>query len=256
MTRLVCEGLRVRIDDVWAGENNGKEYYLDLNAFTGELPSLPEEMTYEDLELLRLSFALNGCKDYAGEIKDQVIEATLQLLEKQAEKGNKPKGKVPKLISEMTGISENYIREYYRCRNLRVKNIVESEDVLEKKKARQAMKSLRRYMRFLLEHLDTYEWTELMSSLDTERELADELIDKLQKTIIEGDEKMKKMTVEYLLEDSQAEYLGRIHKHYSRVSEEDLFLMIMIEGSAPEISRKMQAFCEEHQIDNSFTYEA
>ena len=30
MPRVICEGVQLRVDDVWAGEDNGKTYYLSL----------------------------------------------------------------------------------------------------------------------------------------------------------------------------------------------------------------------------------
>ncbi len=86
--------------------------------------------------------------------------------------------------------------------------------------------------------------------------MAEKLIELLQKTIIEGDEKMKKMSVDYLLEDGQCAYLDEIHSHYPDISEEDLFLMIMIEGSAMDINRHMREFSREHGIPHTFTYGA
>ena len=96
----------------------------------------------------------------------------------------------------------------------------------------------------------------MAQGLGIERQLAEEVIEKLQETIIEGDEEMKKITVEYQLEDSQCEYLGRIHQHYPEVSEADLFMMIMIEGSALDINRRMQDFCKERNIENDYFYRA
>ena len=86
--------------------------------------------------------------------------------------------------------------------------------------------------------------------------MAEKLIDQLQKTIIEGDEKMKKMSVDYLLEDGQCAYLDEIHSHYPDISVEDLFLMIMVEGSAIDINRHMREFSREHGITHSFPYGA
>ena len=67
---------------------------------------------------------------------------------------------------------------------------------------------------------------------------------------------MRKMTVDYQLEDSQCEYLGRIHQHFPEIQEEDLFMMIMVEGSALDINRRMQDFCKDRNIENGSFYKA
>ncbi len=254
MTILICEGIKVRVDDPWNPENNGKEFYLNLNLFNGQVPSIPEEMSVEDLNQLQMMFKLNNGFDYSGKIKDAVIESAITILKRQKESGTRPKGKTAALVSAMTGISENYVREYCKANYPIQPRFSSKEEDQRKQKAKRIMKTMRTDMRYIIEHLEAYDWATEMHSLSGERQLAEELIKKLQKNIIEGDEKMKKMTVDYLLEDNQCEYLERIHQHYPQISEEDLFLMIMIEGSALEINQKLQRFCIEHQIDNKSTY--
>ena len=131
-----------------------------------------------------------------------------------------------------------------------------SEEEIRRREAVKAMNRIRVYMSYLMERLDTFDWENEISDLSRERKMAEDLIEKLQKTIIEGDEKMKKMSVDYLLEDAQCAYLDEIHSHYPDISEDDLFLMIMVEGSAIDIDRHMREFSKEHGISHAFTYRA
>ena len=248
MTRLVCEGVKVRVDDVWAGENNGRSFYVDIANFEDLLPKDGEEVTEEQMKQYRSIYQINESRQYTSEIKDRLIEASWRILEKQKEQGIRPKGRTVKLLAEMTGISENYCQMYYQRKKelLNPSNLTEEE--LRRKDAIKAMNRIRVYMNYLTERLQTYDWENECPSLTREREMAEKLIDLLQKTIIEGDEKMKKMSVDYLLEDGQCAYLDEIHSHYPDISEEDLFLMIMVEGSAMDIDRHMRDFSKEHGI--------
>ena len=65
MTMLICEGFKVRVNDPWSSESNGKEFYVDLNTFKGEIPHLPEEVNEEDLNRFQLIFKLNDGLDYS-----------------------------------------------------------------------------------------------------------------------------------------------------------------------------------------------
>jgi len=248
MTRFVCEGIRVRIDDVFAGSDNGKEFYLNLGSFNGDIKSFE---SVEDMEDIKLQFQLNDGRDYSGELKDLIVESVIQVLEKQEAAGQRPKGRTPKLISNITGISESYARMYCKNRNQKTGK---SQPISKEQFAKRRKAAIRKAMRNLMDILSQNDWTNLPGTLSQERKLADELIETLQKTIIEEDEKMKKMTVDYLLEDCQCAYLGRIHKHFPSVSEEDLFMMIMIEGSSLDISEKMHSFAQKHCTGNEFKY--
>ena len=53
MARLVCEGVKVRVDDVWAGENNGKSFYVDIANFGDLMPKDGDEVTEEQLKQYR-----------------------------------------------------------------------------------------------------------------------------------------------------------------------------------------------------------
>ena len=256
MTMLICEGFKVRVNDPWSSESNGKEFYVDLNTFKGEIPNLPEEVTEEDLNQFQLIFKLNDGLDYSGKIKDSIIEAALRLLDLQKQQGTKPKGRTFELISEMTGISSSYVRQYCESKSSRAKKKNLTEEDRETADAMKELRKLRSHMRYLIENLGSYDWPKTVKELGNERQLAEEVIEKLQETIIEGDEEMKKITVDYQLEDSQCEYLGRIHQHYPGISEEDLFMMIMLEGSAVDINRRMQNFCKDRNIENGFFYKA
>ena len=64
------------------------------------------------------------------------------------------------------------------------------------------------------------------------------------------------LDVAAVLEDGQCAYLDEIHSHYPDISVEDLFLMIMVEGSAIDINRHMREFSREHGITHSFPYGA
>ena len=112
MSLFICEGVKVRIDDPWSDENNGKEFYLDLNQFDGGIPKMPEKLESQDLGQFSMLFQINDGKDYSGKVKDSIIEASLQILEKQREQGTKPKGRTFELVSEMTGITRAYARKY------------------------------------------------------------------------------------------------------------------------------------------------
>jgi predicted transcriptional regulator len=256
MAMLICEGFKVRVNDPWSSESNGKEFYVDLNTFKGEIPHLPEEVNEEDLNRFQLIFKLNDGLDYSGKIKDSIIEAALRLLDLQKQQGTKPKGRTFELISEMTGISSSYVRQYCESKSSRTKKKNLTDEERKAADATKELRKLRGHMRYLVENLGSYDWPKTVSGLGIERQLAEEVIEKLQETIIEGDEEMKKITVEYQLEDSQCEYLGRIYQHYPEVSEADLFMMIMIEGSALDINRRMQDFCKERNIENDYFYRA
>ncbi len=257
MPRVICEGVQLRVDDVWAGEDNGKTYYLSLLSPENVINTLGENPTIEDLAKLRTQYIVNGWGDYSGELKDQIIEAALKILDRMKEEGKRPKGKTRDLVSEMTGISSNYVFDYCYTRGKHTRRPDKfTPEEMERRDAVHQMNRIRLHMRYLLDHLDQYHWEELLKSLGTERELADELIAKLQKTVIEGDERMKKISVDYVLEDSQCEYLGNIHHYYPNISEEDLFFMIMFEGSALDIDRKMREFCKEHDIQCEYRYGA
>lgn len=78
MTRFVCEGIRVRIDDVFAGSDNGKEFYLNLGSFNGDIKSFESA---EDMEDIKLQFQLNDGRDYSGELKDLIVESVIHDLE-------------------------------------------------------------------------------------------------------------------------------------------------------------------------------
>ena len=234
MPRYVCEGMMLRVDDPWAKDNN-QEYWLDMNDLA-RVTDIPEE----DISGLRNSFQLFDSRADAGRVKQLIVESAIRLLEKQKEEGTRPKGKTARLVSEMTGVTENYVREYIARRN-KGKEVL-SEEEMQKAEGKRKMQRIRSYMRFMNENLDAYDWPEVVNSLSEERKLAEELIEKLKRSIIEGDEEMKKMTVDYQLEDTQYAYLGKIHEHYPQISEEDLFMMIMIEGSSMDISRRLQEF--------------
>ena len=51
MARLICEGVKVRVDDVWAGDNNGKSFYVDIANFGDLMPKDGDEVT-EEVRLL------------------------------------------------------------------------------------------------------------------------------------------------------------------------------------------------------------
>lgn len=256
MARLICEGVKVRVDDVWAGDNNGKSFYVDIANFGDLMPKDGDEVTEEQLKQLRSIYQINESRQYTGEIKDRLIEASLSILERQKKEGIRPKGRTVKLVAEMTGISENYCQIYIQRKKEMLNPPQLSEDEVRRRNAIKAMNRIRVYMNYLSERLETYDWENECPSLTQERKMAEKLIDQLQKTIIEGDEKMKKMSVDYLLEDAQCAYLDEIHSHYPDISEDDLFLMIMIEGSAIDIDRHMREFSKEHGISHAFTYRA
>ena len=256
MTLLICEGFKIRVNDPWVPEDNGKEFYLALNTFNGEIPRLPKEVTVDDLKQFKLAFKLNDGMDYSGQIKDSIIEAALHILETQKQQGTKPKGRTFELIAEMTGISSSYVRQYCESRSSRNKKNALTEEERKTIAAKRELRKLRGHMRYLVENLESYEWTKTVKELGKERQLAEEVIEKLHETIIEGDEEMRKMTVDYQLEDSQCEYLGRIHQHFPEIQEEDLFMMIMVEGSALDINRRMQDFCKDRNIENGSFYKA
>ena len=256
MARLICEGVKVRVDDVWAGDNNGKSFYVDIANFGDLMPKDGDEVTEEQLKQLRSIYQINESRQYTGEFKDRRIEASLQILEKQKEQGIKPKGRTVKLVAEMTGVSENYCQIYIQRKKELMNPSNLSEEEIKRREAVKAMNRIRVYMSYLMERLDTFDWENEISDLSRERKMAEDLIEKLQKTIIEGDEKMKKMSVDYLLEDAQCAYLDEIHSHYRDISEDDLFLMIMVEGSAIDIDRHMREFSKEHGISHAFTYRA
>ena len=256
MPRLICEGVKVRIDDVWAGENNGKSFFVDIANFADYMPKPEDEVTEDQLKHYRSIYQINESREYSGEIKDKLIEAAHSILDNQKKNGERPKGRTVTLIAEMTGISETYIRFYLNRRKELLHPVVLSEEELRRREAVHAMNRIRVYMRYLTERLDTYDWENNLKSLSKERKMAEELIQKLQQTIVEGDEKMKKMTVDYVLEDGQCAYLNEIHSNFPNVSEEDLFLMIMIEGSALDIDRKMREFCRDRDFKRTGIYQA
>ena len=255
MTYLKCEGLKFRVDDIWAGDDNGKLFYLDLNLPINAAEQINDDSDMGDLIRFAPQLIVNGGGDFSGELKDKIIVAAIQLLEKQKQEGTRPKGRTAELVSKMTGISKNYVYDYlFTRKHYLTKHDEMTPEEEERRTAVKSMKCIRKHLRYLLENLDAYQWEEFLDSLGTERELAEALISKLQETIVEGDEKMKKVSVDYLLEDNQCDYLGRIHDHYPGINEEDLFMMIMLEGSALDIDRKLRNFCREHgiQIENSY----
>lgn len=257
MTRVKCEGVKLRIDDVWAGDENGKAYYLDLTDPEKAVMELAEAPTLDKLYSFRLQYEINGLMDNSGVLKDTIIEAAITVLEKMKSEGKRPKGRTRELVSQMTGISPCYINIYNKNRNRKKRKEPDfTPEELNRRDAVHQMNRIRLHMRYLLEHLDTYQWEEFLRTLGPERELAEELIMKLQKTIVEGDERMKKISVDYTLEDNQVNYLEKIHRHYPDIDEEVLFLMIMYEGSALDIDRKLRDFCKAKGIHVDYGYSA
>ena len=251
MTRLIFEGVKVRADSPWSEELDGKEFYLDLNAFSGDLVSVNPDNTEEAIRSIKPLIGMDLAWNNSVELKDSLLAAALSVLDRQAQCNKKPKGRTYELLSEMTGISHSYCRAYLKEKRLsKIRNLQNDEEENIKK----SWEAVRKAMDTLLEHINDYEWCETIESLSEERKEAEQIITMLEEKIIQGDEKMKKMTVDYLLEDRQCEYLSRIRKHFPHVSEEDLFLAIMTEGSAMEIDCRMNRFCSERGIDSGFKY--
>lgn len=253
MTRLIFEGIKIKADDPWKEDINGKEFYLDLNAFTGVIDNKYSENTENAIRSNKLVIGMDLSWNNPPDLKDSLLAAALSILDRQAECNEKPKGRTSELLSEMTGVSVSYCRAYLkekRPRKYTVQQYKENDDI------QKSWKTVQKSMHTLLDHIDDYEWCETIESLSEERKEAEQIIAMLEKKIIEGDEKMKKMTVDYLLEDSQCEYLGRIQKHFPYISEEDIFMIIMTEGSAMDITNRLKNFCKNHEIETENKYHA